>query len=163
MARPIKQQGIKQCITCGGEMIQPRWANGKLDSTFKNRKFCSIECSKLFALKSPAITPSAGRVRAQKMYTLKPCKICGNEHSQRHHVDGNPTNNLSENIMFLCQKCHVAEHVKEGTWGKVKQLTPTKCVICGLLFHPRKTRDKLCKSLLCSKEMGKISAERRWG
>ena len=162
MPMPKKPQAIKQCANCGGEMIQPRWANGKLDSTFKNRKFCSIGCNKEFLLKSPATKPDAGRKRAQRLYPLMPCVMCGSIKSQRHHKDGNPLNNSTENIKFLCQTCHAAKHVQEGNWGKTKILKPKACAICGSSFIPTKSRDKLCKKASCSKEMGKRSAELRW-
>lgn len=158
-----KDPKTKNCEQCSGLMIQPRWANGKLDSTFKSRRFCSIECSRLSRLAMPSQEKAAGRKRAQRMYKLKPCVKCGTDQSQRHHKDGNPSNNSVNNIEFLCASCHAAEHIADGSWGKKKVLAPRNCPICGVSFQPRKGRDKLCKEKSCSVEMGKRSAALRWG
>jgi len=151
----------KTCLNCGGLLIRRRWKNGKLDSTHKNRKYCSIACCTSFKLKSPPPTANAGRRRAQKAFPLTKC-FCGEDGIQRHHLDGNPLNNSPENIKILCQKCHAADHVGTGTWGRKKRLPKKTCIVCGIVFLPRKARDKLCKSKLCLKELGRISAARRW-
>lgn len=49
----------------------------------------------------------SGRGRAQRKYPLGPCIICGNIKTERHHVDGNPLNNLSDNVMILCRLHHM--------------------------------------------------------
>ena len=50
----------------------------------------------------------SARSRAHKMYPLQPCEICGDtKNLQRHHKDNNTANNLSDNIQFLCAKCHL--------------------------------------------------------
>ena len=45
-----------------------------------------------------------GRQRAERWFELKPCEICGNTKSERHHKDGNAKNNDISNIMFICRK-----------------------------------------------------------
>lgn len=158
-----KEPSTKSCEQCNGLMIQPRWSNGKLDSTFSSRRFCSTECNRQYRLSTPAQENAAGRKRAQRLFKMMPCARCGAEKSQRHHKDGNPCNNSESNIKFLCARCHAAEHIAEGSWGKKKILEPRNCQICGRLFQPRRDRDKLCKAMSCSVEMGKRSAALRWG
>jgi len=53
----------------------------------------------------------AGRTRALRKYPVKPCDCCGESEKlvERHHRDGNTLNNESDNIIFLCRKCHMAE------------------------------------------------------
>lgn len=54
-----------------------------------------------------------GHKQALTMYPIiGPCVKCGNEKSERHHIDENPLNNVKENIMPLCRKCHTLEHRK---------------------------------------------------
>jgi hypothetical protein len=57
-----------------------------------------------------------GHKQALKMFPdIGPCDRCGDEKSERHHVDDNPLNNTSENIMPLCRRCHTLEHGKTLT------------------------------------------------
>ena len=44
--------------------------------------------------------PNSGRVRAIKLF---PCP----RDKERHHVDGNPLNNVSENIAIVTRKQHM--------------------------------------------------------
>lgn len=76
----------------------------------------------------------------------------------RHHVNGleHPLD-----VEVLCTKCHAAAH--GPTWGRGRRLANKVCPICGTTFRPRRARDKLCKSSACLAEMGRRSAEKRWG
>ncbi len=48
------------------------------------------------------------------------CVLCGKtEDLQLHHADGNPSNNESENLNFLCYSCHL-EHTKERKKRKLQ-------------------------------------------
>lgn len=54
---------------------------------------------------------SRGHQQAARWYRLKPCEACGaTKKIHRHHRDGDPTNNVPENIAFLCERCHVELH-----------------------------------------------------
>ena len=67
--------------------------------------------------KEDAATLLSPRGRALQLYPdAKPCEQCGNTRSERHHVDGNITNNKPDNIRFLCKKCHanVPEHLAKN-------------------------------------------------
>ena len=45
------------------------------------------------------------------------CQYCG-FHSEKfqivHHIDGNPENNSSENLVVICQMCNLVEHSGQG-------------------------------------------------
>lgn len=56
--------------------------------------------------KGENISKQQGRNRAKQLFKLKPCEKCGSKKSERHHMDSNPVNNHSNNIMFLCRKHH---------------------------------------------------------
>jgi len=43
---------------------------------------------------------------------IGPCVKCGDEKSERHHIDDDPHNNTAKNIMPLCRRCHTIEHGK---------------------------------------------------
>jgi len=61
--------------------------------------------------KGDSVGNSGGHIRAIKMYEAIQCERCPSTHRvQRHHVDGNPANNLPENIRILCELCHKADH-----------------------------------------------------
>ena len=109
---------------------------------------------------------NTGYRRAQRTIPIfedDKCDHCGGTTIlQRHHKDGNAYNNNLTNVEILCQKCHVAEHMRMGTWGKGKTLTPKECVVCGTPFQPRKDRDKLCGHPSCLEELGRRSAIKRW-
>ncbi len=50
----------------------------------------------------------AGRARALHAFKqIGPCSSCGAEKSERHHVDGDTTNNVENNIQILCRCCHM--------------------------------------------------------
>ena len=41
---------------------------------------------------------------------VQPCKICGYDKGiQVHHIDGNLSNNVSSNLMILCEFHHMLE------------------------------------------------------
>lgn len=54
-------------------------------------------------------TDKNGRKRAQARIVADSCSRCGAEPAERHHVDGNPSNNAISNIVVLCRRCHMAE------------------------------------------------------
>ncbi len=51
-----------------------------------------------------------GRARARSWFAELcggPCADCGNPGYDLHHKDGNPSNNVLENIELLCRRCHM--------------------------------------------------------
>lgn len=107
---------------------------------------------------------ATGRKRAQRMFPMKQCEMCGGATTlQRHHVDGNVMNNDPDNVKVLCQKCHTKVHMMIGNWGK-GAVKIAACLVCGKSFKPKRTRRaKLCGSVECAKEQGRRSAALRWG
>jgi thymidylate synthase ThyX len=57
------------------------------------------------------IRPESGRTRANRLYSADRCALCQSDYRvQRHHKDGDPTNNQPDNIVILCDPCHKANH-----------------------------------------------------
>lgn len=70
------------------------------------------------------ITEKSGRSRALRMYPdIGPCVICGSCRSERHHKDGDTTNNAESNILIICRKCHMN---KDGRMQKFIELSKTR-------------------------------------
>ena len=63
-----------------------------------------------------------GHKQCLTMYpNIGPCVKCGETKSERHHIDDNPQNNVPENIMALCRRCHTLEHGKRPTPEAIKR------------------------------------------
>ena len=59
-----------------------------------------------------------GRGRARVIHPSQPCEVCGKEKTERHHRNGNATDNSVENIAFFCRYHHL--HVGHGGhWGNL--------------------------------------------
>lgn len=52
-------------------------------------------------------SPSANRQMAQRLYELGACDECGGVATERHHRDGDTSNNTEANIAILCRRCHM--------------------------------------------------------
>lgn len=60
------------------------------------------------AWKGNAVSVKGGRTRALRAFpNIGPCQGCGNQRVERHHKDGNTSNNRASNIIPLCRKCHM--------------------------------------------------------
>jgi len=105
--------------------------------------------------------PASGRRQAQRTIPAPWCQNCLSKRlPQRHHVDGDPTNNDPENVEILCQACHTAIHRADGTWGH-GNVKPAECAVCGRTFQPRRTsRSTLCGRMECAREFGRRAAIR---
>jgi hypothetical protein len=74
--------------------------------------------------KGENVSVRGGRTRAERMYPkIGPCTICGNKKSERHHRDGDTSNNSPFNIVILCRKCHMTE---DGRLEKFKLVNKKK-------------------------------------
>ena len=60
-----------------------------------------------------------GHWKASQLFPLKDklCDQCGAKATDRHHIDGDPTHNVVENIQFLCRRCHMT---LDGRLGRLK-------------------------------------------
>jgi 5-methylcytosine-specific restriction endonuclease McrA len=82
-------------------------------------KFVRGHNNRLVAGQRPGRDPvQAGRREAQARYERGTCETpgCGKPAIDRHHVDGNTSNNAPENIRRLCRRCHMREDGR-GTGG----------------------------------------------
>lgn len=137
MARKKKEPMTKRCERCNKIMTQPRWANGRLDSTFTDRRFCSTKCAGFRKTNKP----NTMRKRARNLINRLQCQRCGGKLTLHvHHKDGNTCNNRHCNLIVLCAKCHNAEHAKLGTHRRLSQ---KKCPVCLQSFQPRR-RKRYC-------------------
>ena len=65
------------------------------------------------AWKGDDVLPRSARARAARLFkSLGPCVRCGNEESERHHINKVVTDNRPENIMVVCRQCHSAIHTE---------------------------------------------------
>lgn len=71
------------------------------------------------AVKSPE---AAGRRRAKYRFQITSCADCGAAGRDRHHIDGNPLNNNSENVVCLCRRCHMR---RDGRLNRLVANRPT--------------------------------------
>lgn len=117
MPMPRKLDPLKSCESCKSPLTRKRF-NGRLEdrNVFLRRRFCGETCSANGALvETPTL--SGIRQRAQRAYTRGPvCECCGQTHQQmdRHHKDGDPTNNAPENLQTLTAPCHARLHWRTG-------------------------------------------------
>lgn len=95
-------------------------------------------------------TRQRGRYLARKtMPVLGKCDLCDNSACDRHHKDGDPTNNTIENIQALCRKCHMQEDGRlhnlseaHALYQPIRDRTP--CVNCSAIPTASK-RNGLCE------------------
>lgn len=84
--------------------------------------------------------------RARNWFKMKEqCDVCGEKAKDRHHIDGDPGNNIISNIMFLCRKCHMTIDERLNNIRVKRELKPpVECNNCGKLSKP--LRKGLCHS-----------------
>jgi len=75
-----------------------------------------------------------GRAIARYRFPLGVCSACGAPATDRHHIDGNPTNNDLSNVTGLCRRCHMAadgrlEKIRASDVGR-KPFPPRPCASC---------------------------------
>lgn len=111
---PIKSKRIdKVCENCGETF--KIWPHENRVITKGNRtrrppRFCCTKCRRewysknttdLSILRERAYDRDGGR-----------CVDCdGRRYLETHHVDGDPTHNVLENLVTVCKKCHIKRHV----------------------------------------------------
>jgi hypothetical protein len=55
------------------------------------------------------ISEKGGRKRALRLYPPGPCVECAAPNGERHHEDGDTSNNEPHNVKMLCRRCHMQE------------------------------------------------------
>lgn len=76
-----------------------------------------------------------GHAEARRLIpTLGACEDCGGTATDRHHKDGNATNNVRENIATLCRRCHMRADGRLDGMGLLPRYTvePRPCAVCGV-------------------------------
>ena len=133
----------KYCIVCASPFRTfPAWERKA------GAKFCSRSCMGKAKIKAPK-SPDAGRQTARRIHRLLgKCDYCENPARDRHHKNGDATDNSTENLAFLCRKCHMEEDGRlmkfvASAGGRIDHpLPPRPCSECGRLWKP--TRRGLC-------------------
>ena len=110
MGRPAKKDPEKYCPQCGALMKRRRFGERLEDMTrFLSRKYCSEACMAAAYVKD-APQKKTFHQRARRLLG-NCCAICGAaQNLHAHHCDGNPQNNLPDNIQTLCGSCHLIHH-----------------------------------------------------
>lgn len=104
-----------------------------------------METKNRMGRKGDLATDTSKRRRITKWIKLTTCDVCGEKAVDRHHIDGNPGNNVRENITCLCRRCHM---VMDGRLNflvkciKRKESQRKKCDNCGEVV--KVTRKGLC-------------------
>ena len=106
-----RKKKVSHCEHCGKELVG--WKNAR-------NRFCSQECAIEYSMKEKDKEYFAGKIVQQqtlKRHFLKhnenKCSICGLTSWQDQpivlvldHIDGNPENNLPENLRLVCPNCN---------------------------------------------------------
>ena len=93
-----------KCLNCGKEI--------RMERANRPRKFCSIECKNEMRLKnSNPRYVKWQKTRAAIKAEHGQCTKCGaTENLHVHHIDHDTKNNDVENLIVLCQSCHMKYH-----------------------------------------------------
>lgn len=100
-----------------------------------------------YAWKGDAASDVHKRRRVTNPRIWGPCELCGAKGVDRHHRDGNPGNNVPENLQVLCRRCHMTV---DGRLERVRAMHPGSkparpCVNCKRLYKPlRHSRCHAC-------------------
>ena len=95
---PHPKRGI--CIDCGvpcsrlGGRCHPCAQKGELNSNWQG----SVVAGGTGRVRARSVVPSLDLIR---------CADCGSPSKDRHHSDGNTSNNTPNNIVALCRRCHM--------------------------------------------------------
>jgi hypothetical protein len=68
------------------------------------------------AWKGDSAKPNSMRGRARNLFPLAgSCQAegCEREATDRHHMDGDTSNNVASNILLLCNSCHLSLHARK--------------------------------------------------
>jgi hypothetical protein len=103
-------------------------------------KYCSSDCKR--RVRHPN-TAGSWRQRATRGFPeLGPCAKCNGKAVDRHHKNGDVTDNSPENIAMLCRRCHMEtdgrllRFVAAGGGRLINPLPPSPCSECGRLYKP---------------------------
>lgn len=128
-------------VTSGGAPIRP--------AEYLRRRYCGQDCAR--RRERPIATIKGAHNRARRLVPLRSCDECGAPGRDRHHIDGNPFNNVLANIAVLCRRCHMEADGRmarfvEAAGGRITKPLPAKpCAVCKRQYKPlRKGRCSRC-------------------
>jgi ribonucleoside-diphosphate reductase alpha chain len=93
------------CVVCGMSISRKA----------QKCKPCFDKCQ----IKPDSLGTTARQRKENKEYRKGYCEQCGRENTrfEVHHIDRNPHNNVHNNLLNLCSKCHQELHARERTLG----------------------------------------------
>lgn len=94
--------------------------------------------------KGDAASDHTKRQRARRLFKAGPCERCGSTgRTERHHIDGDPGNNVRGNILIVCRRCHqLVDGRLEASVRRLVALArervtpPRPCSNCGRDYKP---------------------------
>ena len=99
-----------ECLRC----YAYRWRTGK-----QRPLDIALALARKADAASPAAKRSRGQAQAQRAYLLTDCERCGKPGVERHHIDGDTSNNVRSNILIVCRRCHMAV---DGRLEKLREI-----------------------------------------
>jgi len=108
------------------------------------------------------------------------CMICGKEKTNDnfdlivHHIDKNPFNNKIENLMVLCQSCHIKQHKRDmqnrtnqskmmkEKWKKYRESKKKICPVCHKEFYAIKGKKIYCSQKCHLKNLNNLQGKEHW-
>jgi len=132
----------KDCLHCQ-KPLERKTFNGRLEDrgVYSRRKFCDMTCA---GAASQTETPALATLRKRHLpHRGTTCQQCGSLRLvSLHHVDGDPSNNDTANVMTLCGACHTKWHWQHGKAPMPK--AAVRCVVCGK-EDPNRIRRGMCQ------------------
>ncbi len=128
MPRLRKPEAPKACKQCGKPLERKRY-NGRLEDlgVYLRRLYCDQAC--MGASKVKVDVSLAGLRKRAVKYRGTVCQQCGaTDGLHVHHLDSDPANNTTSNLMTLCSSCHATWHWQHGKTLSKRQ---SVCTICG--------------------------------
>ena len=114
MGRPKLPDENKNCLQCQKPMERKRFPSSLEDrACFQRRKYCDQLCMAKHFIKEK-VTLAALRKRAEKFRGTECAECKTTKNLAVHHLDENPANNATGNLMTLCGSCHTKWHWRNG-------------------------------------------------
>ena len=117
------------CHYCGKQLAQKRFNGGVLESPsmLKRRKYCDRACMANAMRKEVCSSASHSRMKAAT-FAKNYCETCGATGKLHvHHIDGNPRNNDTKNLITLCPSCHRRCHSPNFTETGTRRVNCSHC------------------------------------
>jgi endogenous inhibitor of DNA gyrase (YacG/DUF329 family) len=148
---------IKQCANCGIDI--------EITNKHKNKKYCSIRCSKL-GKNNPKWTGDSVSYNALhtwiNTHLPKPLKCeCCNEDKKLDaaNISGEYKREFSD-WKWLCRSCHMKDDNRISNLIRHEKILNDKsCNFCQKSFSPSNINTKFCSRICYFKEMNRVGKE----